>query len=107
MDTITSVFWNSEQERLTLLWRLILHTIVIVVLTLPLSLLAGLVAGALAVASGFGEELSRLAENPFDSSLFGFILVIQGLALIVAIPGATWLVGHFVDRRKVFVDFGL
>ncbi|MGD1992809.1 MAG: type II CAAX endopeptidase family protein [Anaerolineae bacterium] len=113
MDFIKSIFWNSEEARIKALWRLIAQGIVFLVLFVPL----GIPVSFLTVVMMLGQQsdlsdpqsIERLmdplaverfiAETPLLSGLYS-------LTVLIAILVSVWLVGRFLDRRRL-ADFGL
>ncbi|HVI02270.1 MAG TPA: type II CAAX endopeptidase family protein [Enhygromyxa sp.] len=83
MEQLKAIFWNAEERRVRALWRLLLHTLALVVI--------GIVAGSVVSVLAPESQLSW----PIMATL---------AALIVA--GASAVVGHSLDRRR-FDDFGL
>jgi membrane protease YdiL (CAAX protease family) len=116
MDSIKTIFWNSNQRRMRAFWRLIGQVILLVAVTVPLEAGVGFIAFGLLIArSGItpdqlvDPEATSGALDPqavqqflFDSPL---LMTLSSLALLVAITFSIWLAGRWLDRRR-FADFG-
>jgi uncharacterized protein len=81
MGAIVAIFYNRSEKRLRAGWRLLIHLIALMVL----------VVGAGVVAAQMPDRISHEIAAPLLSC--------------VAVVGATWLVGRFIDRRR-FAEFG-
>jgi uncharacterized protein len=107
MTAIKHLFWNQEQQRLRMVWRLMLHAVFIFVLTGVIifvllfltvmvdSLFGGGLSNVLA-----GNDPMALLANPWLGSI-----VIPGSIFLGVFLG-TLISGRWLDRRK-FKDFGL
>jgi membrane protease YdiL (CAAX protease family) len=91
---LARLFLSPEEPRLRAGWRLLIHTVLLIVLVLIFSTLLAIFAVALGLF-----HLSTVANGPFAA------LAVQTLALFVSITLATWLVRRWIDRRS-FVSLG-
>lgn len=81
MGVIVAIFYNKSEKRLRAGWRILIHVIAMLALLVGASYLAGQMP----------DRISHEIAAPLLS--------------LVAIVGATWLVGRFIDRRR-FAEFG-
>ncbi|MGF1504815.1 MAG: hypothetical protein ACFB51_06715, partial [Anaerolineae bacterium] len=89
-----------------MVWRLIIHTVAVLVLSIVIGTIISIPVVFVGSALGFfsPEQIAALQDNPAVLEANLILLVTQGVVLLIAVPLATWLVGHFVGRRKVFED---
>lgn len=85
-----------------MVWRLIIYGIALTVLLFGFTAVTAIIAGFIELATSGGDPTSveQMANSP----------IVLAASAIAALPGvllATWLVGRFIDRRKVLTDFGL
>ncbi len=106
MNFIKNMFWNSEEKRIRMAWRLIGQILILLLLMLVFQFLFGLfwvlvkaILGTLSspLDNSITEGGNILANSPLltMASLLG-----SGLLLTISI----WLAGRFLDRRR-FIDF--
>ena len=94
MDMIKSLFWNGEERRLRLVWRLLIFLLIFVPI---LAVVQGVIYFLL---PGLSERLQdQLAAKELVLSAIGQALVLTALVITLLI------VGRFVDRRP-FRDYG-
>ena len=94
---IKRFFWDSQQHRIRMFWRLVLQTLLFILLTTTLPLLS--MIGTTILSGGPATSASAdWEEMPEVMPLLRFTMLIGTL-------GSVWLAGRFLDRRK-FVDFG-
>ncbi len=101
------VFWNKEEKRLRALWRIGLHTILVLVLTavfmvaiLFITVVIDAIAGTNLQDVISGSELMALMDIPWIGTVLIPAATCAGIVL------ATFLAGKFIDRRK-FREFGI
>ena len=102
------IFWNREERRLRLWWRLIFALVVLAVVEGVVSILGGALGIGIYVASGgefpsitepdFAVQIQQLIYQPVVRVI---VMIFQGIGLIVGLMATGWL----VDRRK-FTDYG-
>lgn len=105
---IKNLFWNPEERRLRMLWRIILQAIFFFILTIPFSTVAGMIGSAVVIAQGeasMQELLEILATQPTTTG-FAVLDILTILAVFAAMVISIWLAGRFLDRRP-FANFGL
>jgi uncharacterized protein len=103
-------FWNKNEKRVRALWRLFAY--------LWISILVSLLASAAALGIGIGIYAAQhgglpphsLAEDfsAFTISVVNgnpFYAALDALMSALAVLGALWLAGKWLDRRR-FADFG-
>lgn len=105
---IKHLFWNSEEQRIRMLWRLIGQLLILIPVVLILQITLGIASFALSsvpggldpgVFSDPGSVQALINQNPVLNTL---AMISTGLALTISI----WLAGRWLDRRR-FTDFGL
>jgi uncharacterized protein len=84
------LFWNPEEKRLAILWRLLLQLAVMPLMAIPLMLIFILLGPV-----GLQSDNNALMQINDKASL----------AVLLTILGSVLLAGYFFDRRK-FSDFG-
>jgi len=105
---LKNIFWNSEESRVRMLWRLIGQLLILVPVVLLLQLIFGLAAFLLTSMQGGLDpgtlsDISSIQAGLTDNPVFNLIAMVStGLALTISI----WIAGRLLDRRK-FADFGL
>ncbi len=106
-NLIKRIFWNHDHKRLRALWRLSLHTLLLLLLTSLFTVGLLFIAALLDIASGTslpdvlaGTGPIRLMDSPWVN------LVIVPLATFLGVLSATFLAGRWFDRRQ-FTTFGL
>lgn len=104
---VIRAFWNPNEQRLRAFWRLVLHTILLLLLTSTFTIGLMLLAILLDLASGanLGDILSgtspiALVEAPWVT------LLIVPLGTLFGVLLATFLSGRWFDRRP-FKKFGI
>ena len=105
---IKNIFWNQEEKRIRMLWRLLGQVLILLPFMFGLQILVGAAAFALQSARG-GMDPAQLtdpgaAQQMITGSpvLMLFSTVSTGIALVISI----WIAGRLLDRRR-FADFGL
>jgi membrane protease YdiL (CAAX protease family) len=88
------IFISGDERRLRAGWRLLIHTICLVVLLLGLGLALGLLASLL------GVDLTALNDQSTA------VVILNMLLVTVVITAVTWAARRFLDRRS-FVSLGL
>jgi len=104
------LFWNPEEHRLAMLWRVLLQYGLFFLAMIILQALVGIAGGILLMASG---GLSAEAATAPDFAMefarklqaMPVFTVLITLASLLAVFAATWVAGRVFDRRK-FADFG-
>jgi membrane protease YdiL (CAAX protease family) len=87
------VFISPDEPRLRAGWRLLIHTLLLVIFLLTFSTIIGIAGVALGLI-----DLSSLNGGMVA-------MVVQTLAMLLSITLATWLARRFLDRRS-FVSLG-
>ncbi len=102
------VFWNREERRLRLLWRLILALVVLAVVVGVVTILGGALGmGAYAAGGGSFPSITepdfvlQIQNLTYEPLVRVFVMVFQGIGMILGLMA----VGRLVDRRK-FSDYG-
>jgi membrane protease YdiL (CAAX protease family) len=115
MQSIKSLFWNTDQRRLRAVWRLIVQIILLLLVVVPLQIVISIAAIAFVAMHGGipPNQLGKSSAGPLSPQavqafLLGspVLMALSTLSLFVAILLSVWLAGRFLDRRR-FVDFGL
>lgn len=91
---LARIFISPDEPRLRAGWRLLIHTIVLVILVLVFS----------TILAGLGIVLGLVDLASIESSGYAG-LVIQSLAMFFGITITTWLARRWLDRRS-FVSLG-
>jgi membrane protease YdiL (CAAX protease family) len=103
------VFWNYQERRLRAFWRLMLHILVWLILSVIGGSIVGVVLGLMLVFGGGASQAESIPEIARRVALLAasdpLAVVLGQTAAVAAMLGSVWLVGRFFDRRK-FVDFG-
>ncbi len=101
------LFWDSEQRRIAMLWRLLLQALLFFVLITLFPMLAVLlIAPTLAAQNGMSfEQLLAELESP-ALGLSPEILFVLKFSMLLGVLLSVWLAGRFLDRRR-FANFGL
>lgn len=105
---IKNIFWNSEENRLRMLWRLIGQLLILVPVFLILQIALGAASFALSSAGG-GLDPGALSDPASVQSLINQNPILNMIAMIstgLALTISIWIAGRLLDRRK-FTDFGL
>jgi membrane protease YdiL (CAAX protease family) len=104
------LFWNSEERRLAMFWRVLFQYGLFFIVMVVLQAIIGMAGGLILMASG--AFTADTLSNPNFAMEFGRQLqampvfsVLITLAALIAVFGATWVAGRLFDRRK-FADFG-
>ena len=106
LTKLLRIFWNPSERRLRSLWRLGLHTSLVLLLTTVFTIGFMSLTFLLAGSSG-GGFLDGLPAGPIQWAESSWInRVIGPLATFCGVVLATFLAGHWIDRRK-FKKFGL
>lgn len=102
-----AIFWNQNEKRLRAVWRIGLHTVVLLVLTsvftvapIFLAVAIDLIAGTNLQSVVAGVNPLQIVENPWIGT------VIVPAATLLGVLLTTFMAGKWVDRRK-FREFGL
>lgn len=107
LSRIKGLFWNPNENRLRALWRLGLHTIILVVLSsvfiLILFALTALADGI--TGTNLQQKLSGLQPMQMASSSWMGTVLIPGLTFL-AVVLATLFIGKWIDKRKI-KEFGI
>jgi len=104
---IIRIFWNQDQNRLRALWRLGLHTGLLLMMTTLFT--AGLIFITVILDVATGTEIQNIVAGMGQIDLMEapwLTLVIAPLATFLAIFVVTYLAGRLIDRRS-FADFGV
>lgn len=103
---ILSFVWNQDERRLRALWRLGIHTLLVLILTSLFTLGLMSVVVLLDVAGGTNVQDVLGGTDPIQWAESSWMLmVITPLATFLGIWGATFLTGRWIDRRR-FREFG-
>ena len=102
-----NLFWNRDERRFRMVWRLLGQLLFLILALLPLQLLAGLVAGALLGPEGLPPEASGdlgqaqiwLTQNPLWMTL-------ASVTTTLAMLASVWAAARWLDRRRL-ADLGL
>jgi CAAX protease family protein len=94
---VVKLFWNAQERRLRLLWRLIGQLAIFVFLMTVLAIVSGILMGLLSPASLLGG-IGLQTTSP-DILLFSSVLALVCTLL------SLWLAGRLLDRRP-FAGFG-
>ncbi len=112
MSFIKNIFWNGEERRIRALGRLIAQVIAFLALFLPLQLVMGFLTFAIMLGQqdlSDPESIERFT-NPqaVEQFIVGSPLLfsLSSIITLVAILVSVWLVGRFLDRRRL-AGFGL
>ncbi|MCD4672575.1 MAG: CPBP family intramembrane metalloprotease, partial [Anaerolineaceae bacterium] len=85
------LFWNPEEKRLAMVWRLIIQLILMFVLALPL---------------GFLQFYLLQSEMQPAPGMLIALNLLSVLTTLLGFMGSIWLTGRLFGRRK-FTDFGI
>jgi membrane protease YdiL (CAAX protease family) len=99
---LLSVFWNGEQRRLRVFWRLGLHVALMMILAMILAIPA-MIGGILLAQAGKVDLLPVMFPGPIVPVM---VSVLSTSAELVVMVGGAWLAGWLLDRRR-FTDFGV
>lgn len=108
LNTLKSIFWNEDERRLRVFWRLnvqgtLLGTFLVALSLLGIVLLILLQLGEAVLARDASQfEVARLFAWLNNSLVLSFFNVLT----LPAVLASVWLAGRFADRRR-FADFGL
>lgn len=101
------LFWNSEENRLRAVWRLGIHTSLIIILQLMFSTMLFFFTTLIYSALGPGFQGLTLGSGPIALMESSWVnLVIVPLATFLAIFLATAIASRWIDRRP-FTKFGI
>lgn len=105
---LTNIFWNREDQRLRMVWRMILVLVVLAAVVGVLTAVGTVLGIGVYAASGgslpaasqpdFTWQVQKLAYRPVVRV---FMMVFQGIGMVLGLLVA----GRLVDRRK-FSDYG-
>lgn len=105
---LTVIFWNREEQRLRLLWRMIFALIVLALVVGVVTMIGGALGMGAYVAGGgalpavsepdFINQIQNLTYQPLVRV---FVMIFEGIGIILGLMA----VGRLVDRRK-FTDYG-
>ncbi len=108
MNQLTVVFWNREDRRLRMVWRMILALLILAVVVGVLSVVGAALGIGVYVAAGgtlpnisqpdFTSQAQELTYHPLVRV---FMVVFQGIGMVLGLLVA----GRMADRRK-FGDYG-
>lgn len=105
---MVKIFWNHEEQRLRMFWRLILALVVLAVVVGILTALGS--ALGIGVYALSGGQIPDAAQPDFAARIQGltyhptvrvFVMIFQGIGMVLGLAA----VGRLVDRRT-FGDFG-
>lgn len=104
-----NLFWDNRLQRLPALWRILLQTFMMIIVSIPLLSLAtiiGMFSTSIMAGNSFSEQLLALQSDPAAATTDPVILflnvVAQGLAVVIAI----FIAARLLDKRKI-ANFGL
>jgi hypothetical protein len=99
-----NLFWNAEEQRVRAVWRLIVQTILLVILTFCVSTVA---SGPLFLTMDVeSTDLNNIQSASQQLMAQPGFRLINLLSMLFATFGSIWLAGRFLDKRR-FADFGL
>ncbi len=93
-------FWNYEERRLRVFWRLLVHAVIAIALALIVIIV---VAEPLTAAHKAGHFLADLNKQSYDR----VINMIVGPLLVIAFGVSVWIAAKYVDRRPSLERFGI
>lgn len=99
MEFIKNIFWNKQEKRLRMAWRLTLQTTFLIILLILSEALLSLASALLFREAPFTTLPGKLGSSSPLSLLAEFM--VRGFLLSFSV----WLAGRFIDRRP-FSDFG-
>jgi membrane protease YdiL (CAAX protease family) len=102
VDSILSIFWNSEQRRPRALWRLVIQTIYFGTLLVVLLVLLLIALRVFITARASGALPASLAVP----DVLGLLIVLVAPLELLCRAVSVWLAGLFPDRRRLS-DFGV
>jgi hypothetical protein len=107
MKLLTRFLWNNDEKRMRAVWRLGIHTLLVLILTAFFTVLLMFLVVLFDVATGAsirdvlsGSGPIQWVESPWLN------MVIAPLATFLGILSATFIAGRWIDRRK-FTQFGI
>lgn len=88
------IFWNAEEKRIAVFWRLILQVLILLIL----------MTGSTWIAVPTQDFLSALSipSLPVRALISSIINLLEAVPMVLSV----WLAGRLLDRRK-FTNFGL
>jgi uncharacterized protein len=100
-------FWNREERRFRMVWRLLGQLLFLILALLPLQLLAGIVAGALLGPEGLPSEgLGDLGQAQIWLMQNPLWMTLASITTTLAMLASVWAAARLLDRRRL-VDLGL
>jgi len=109
MPGLRNVFWNTEQRRLRMIWRLLATLVLGLIVSVPFTAVIPLVAGVLFGLLGLdGSSLLRALGITDMGALLSSpaLLLLQAVLMIGVTLVTLWLAARLIDRRP-FADYGL
>ena len=108
MQTVLTIFWNQQEQRLRALWRLLGQFLLLILVTLPLQLVTTFIAMGFLIARENLPAPEATDPNVLQEFIAQspFLLLVSSIVTLAAIMLSVWLAGRFLDRRP-FYDFGL
>lgn len=100
------LFWDSEQRRITMLWRIILQALLFLILVSLFPMVAMIIITPMLTAqSGMSPDqlLGESDASPLISS--PEIFFVLKVSMLLGTLLSVWLAGRFLDRRR-FANFG-
>ena len=99
MEFIKNIFWNKQEKRLRMAWRLTLQTTLLIILLILSEALLSLASALLIQEAPLTTLTGELGSSSQLSLLADFM--VRGFFLSLSV----WLAGRFIDRRP-YSDFG-
>lgn len=104
---IVKLFWNKYEKRLRSIWRIGLHSGILITFTIMMTVALSLLVVITDMISGtnlrnalVGTDPMQVVENPWVGT------VLLSAATFLGVLAATFVSGRWIDRRK-FKEFGL
>ncbi len=105
---MSNIFWNQEEQRLRMFWRMVLSLVVLAVVVGIISVVGAVLGIGLYMATGGQipdmsqpDFMMQAQELNYQPIVRLFTMVFQGIGMVLGILVA----GRLLDRRK-FSDFG-
>lgn len=104
---VKRLFWNTQQDRFNLFWRLTLQLVILVYFLAFLSVPFAIMAGAVVMVWD-GLSPQEVWTVFLDQTLYDYlgVRVAGKLVVTVAVVGSVWLAARVLDRRR-FADLGV
>jgi membrane protease YdiL (CAAX protease family) len=108
MQTIVSIFWNSEEERLRAFWRLLGQLVMLFLATLVFQLITTFFAMGYLLSQEIILPVELLDPLALQTYIVQspFLMMVSSVVTFMAFFLSIWMAGRFLDRRP-FTDFGL